>query len=252
MSWRHFIPVSFTLGALLAGFFSMLMSAAGEYVQAARLIMLSMVLDGLDGTLARLLKGTSKMGAELDTFVDFSSFGLAPAVLAYQAVLKDMGVWGVVIASSVVMSGALRLSRFRIIDPFRGGKGYLGLPITVNAGWIATFVFATLTGTVDEGWFTLSRGPLAAFVWGTVMAFTALQVSHVHYAKPTKDPIFLVLCVVLVACLFSRPPLSVAAALTIAGYGFIYGFVTPFFHRRHALAGGEDEEEEEEPVSLRR
>lgn len=246
-TWRHVIPVSFTLGALLAGFFSMLLSAAGEYVQAAQMIMLSMILDGLDGTLARILKGTTKLGAELDTFVDFSSFGLAPAVLAHEAVLKDFGVWGLLIVSAVVLSGALRLSRFRIIDPFRGGRGYLGLPITVSGGWVTLFVFATQSGAVDMEWFNLHHGPMAAFVWATTLVFVALQISHVYYIKPTKDPVFLVLSVVLVVCLFARIPLGVAAALTMCAYGFIYGFITPFFQKRLVA----DEEEEEEPVSLR-
>jgi CDP-diacylglycerol---serine O-phosphatidyltransferase len=244
MTWRHVIPVSFTLGALLAGFCSMLMSAAGEYVQSAQLIMLSMILDGLDGAVARLLKGTTKLGAELDTFVDFSSFGVAPAILAYQAALKDFGVWGVLIVSAMVLSGALRLSRFRIVDPFRGGRGYLGLPITVNGGWVTLFVFATQVGLGDVEWFNLHRGPMAAFVWASTLVFVALQISHVHYHKPTKDPVFLVLSVLVVACLFARMRLGVAAALTMCAYGFIYGFITPFFHK------GAMEDEEEEPLSI--
>ncbi len=255
MKWRKIIPLSFTLSAILAGFFSMVMSAAGEYLSAAQFIMLAMILDGLDGTFARLLKATSAFGADLDTFCDMTSFGLAPALLAYEAALKSFGIWGVLIASAIVLSGALRLARFRIIDPFRGQKGFLGLPITVNGGWIALFVFATEAGLVDESWFTLRHGPLATFVWASVLAMVFLQVSHVRYTKPTKDPVFLASSVMLVVFLFLKIQLAVAAALTMNAWGFIYAFISPLYHRRHPVVVVTDEaedEEEEEPVHLRR
>ncbi len=251
MKWRQAIPLSITICALLAGFLSILRSASGEYMQAAQLILVSLILDGLDGTFARLLKGTTKLGAEMDTYVDFSSFGLAPAVLIYQAVLQDLGTWGLIIASAVVVSGALRLSRFRIVDPHRGQRGYLGLPITANAGWMALFVFITQSGIVDEEWFSLHHGPLATFVWATVLVFTALQVSHVRYAKPTKDPAILIPFGLFVIMLFARLEVAVTSALAMCAYLFIYGYISPFFHRRHLLVMDEEEEEEEAPVSVR-
>ena len=123
---------------MLAGFYCIVACATGHYMVAAQLIMLSMILDGLDGNLARLLKGTSQFGAELDTYVDMTSFGVAPALLAYLVVLKDFGFLGMLLASSIVLSGVIRLSRFRVIDPYRGQRGYQGLPITVNAIWLNT------------------------------------------------------------------------------------------------------------------
>lgn len=256
MNPRQIIPFCLTVAALLAGFFGIILSAAGEYVQAAQLIMVSMILDGVDGVAARWLKGTSTFGAELDTFVDYSSFGIAPAVLAYQAVLKEFGTWGLVMAGAIVLSGALRLARFRVIDPHRGQKGYVGLPITVNGGWVTLFVFATQVGAVNGEWFTLSRGPLATFVWATAMVFTLLQVSHVHYHKPTKDPLFLAASGGVIVALFARGPVAVAAALTMCAYGFYMAFLTPFLHRQPGLAEAGDQpdedREEEEPVRWRR
>lgn len=243
MIWRQVIPISFTLSAMLAGFSSMLMSAAGEYIQAAQLIMLSMLLDGLDGMVARVLKGTTRIGAELDTFVDMTSFGLAPAMLAYQAVLKDFELWGVLMTSTIVLSGVLRLSRFRVVDPFRGQKGYLGLPITVCGGWIALFVLATEAGLVDDAWFNLHRGPMATFVWTSVLAFTVLQVSPVRYIKPSKDPAIMSACAVLTLMLFLKIQFAVAAAVTMCAYGFFYAFISPFFRRQHIVLADESESE---------
>jgi CDP-diacylglycerol--serine O-phosphatidyltransferase len=247
LSWRQLIPFLFTCAAMVVGFYSMLMSAAGEYVQAAQLIMVSMILDGLDGTLARALKGTTQVGAELDTFVDLTSFGLAPALMAYQAVLKDYGLCGFMLASAIVLSGVYRLSRFRVVDPFRGQKGYLGLPITTNAGWMASFFIATECGQIDREWFALDHGPVAMLFWTTTVVMLALQVSRVRYAKPTKNPVVFIPFSVMMILLFTKSDLAVAAALTLCAYGFLYAFVHPFFYRQALLL-----EEEKEHVTLDR
>lgn len=244
---RQFIPFCFTVAALVAGLFSILKTAAGEYMEAAQFIILSMLLDGLDGNLARWLKGTSKFGAELDTFVDIISFGVAPAVLAYQYALKDAGLWGQVMVSMIVTSGAMRLARFRLVDPYRGQRGYLGLPITVSAGWTAMMIFVVESRLVDDEIFTLAHGPFAAFVWGCAVVMLVLQVSQVRYPKHTKDLMFFVPSSFLVLLLFLRVQLGVSAALAMCVYGFVYAFVTPFLPRHRAVV---DESEEEEPLSL--
>ncbi|MBU0677113.1 MAG: CDP-alcohol phosphatidyltransferase family protein [Verrucomicrobia bacterium] len=242
--WRQVIPNIITVIAMVAGFYSMVMSANGNYLAAAQLIMLSMLLDGIDGNLARLIKGTTDFGAELDTYVDMSSFGLAPALLAYQVVLKDFGLLGTAVATAMVVSGVLRLTRFRIHDPYRGQKGYTGLPITVNACWISMFVFVTESGLLDREWFSLSQGHLATVVWTSSMLFMVLQVSRVRYPKPTKELIGFIPCVLFVILLFLKIQWAVSSAVTICLACFIYAFVTPLVPRHPVVI----EDEEEEPV----
>jgi CDP-diacylglycerol---serine O-phosphatidyltransferase len=82
-SWRKSIPCGCTFLALCAGVGSLLAAGMGSFLLSAQLILVSLILDGLDGTLARLLRGQTVFGAELDTFVDMTSFGIAPAVLLY-------------------------------------------------------------------------------------------------------------------------------------------------------------------------
>ncbi len=233
------------MAAMVVGFCSMLASAAGEFVQAAQLIMVSMILDGLDGTLARALKGTTQIGAELDTFVDMTSFGLAPALMAYLAVLKDFGIWGFLLAAAIVLSGVYRLSRFRVVDPYRGQRGYLGLPITTNAGWMASFFIATQCGEIGQEWFSLDHGPLATFFWATTIVMLLLQVSRVRYAKPTKNPRIFIPFSILMILLFTKSVLAAAAALVFCAYGIYYAFIHPFFYRQHLLL-----EEEKEQMSV--
>ncbi len=243
---RQLIPCSFTIAALIAGLFSILKSASGEYVVAAQFIMLSMILDGMDGTLARMLKGTSRFGAELDTFVDITSFGTAPAVLLYMAVLKDFGFWGIVLVSFYLSSGAVRLSRFRIVDPKRGQSGFMGLPITACAGWTALFVFVIFSGKFDEQMFSLRHGPVAAFFWVATVIMLFLQVSRVHYAKPTKELVMFIPSIFFVGFLFLHASVAIAAAIAMIGYGIVYVFISPMLPKHIEVA----DEDEEEPLTV--
>jgi len=231
---RAIIPVMLTLAAMLAGFSSIVLSAHGEFVMAARMIILSMILDGLDGAMARLLKGTSSFGAELDTFVDMTSFGLAPALLAYQACWHQFGAWGMVLAAGMVLSGASRLSRFRIIDPFRGQLGFLGLPITCAGGFVTCMVFADQSGALKAwgwDWFSLVNGPMAICIWIAAAIMLALQVSHVHYTKASKHPVVFLSGIVLVVMMFINfAHLAGVAALGGCAAGVYFAFLSPFIH----------------------
>jgi CDP-diacylglycerol--serine O-phosphatidyltransferase len=215
--------------------------------------MLCLVFDGLDGNVARLVRGQTKFGAELDTFVDITAYSVAPAMMIYQLVMKDFGFWGVVLVCLTVMMGALRLSRFRVGDPDRGNKGYTGLPVTVNAGWVAMLVFATQSDVIHNQFFSLSEGPFATFVWASSVVFLFLQVSNVHYSKPTKAPIFFISGIAMVVMLFANNELAAVAAMAIAAYGFYFGCITPFLpkHAAHPVPVDDEDEDEEEPVRIR-
>lgn len=256
MTWRKIVPNLLTLGALACAMLSLIRAFEGEFVASAQFIMLCLVLDGLDGNVARWCRGSTAFGAELDTFVDIIGYGVAPAMLAHNLVMKDHGLWGFIFVCLTAMSGSLRLARFRVVDPARGQNGYLGLPITVNAGWIAMFVFVTQSGLLREDLFTLSAGPLAAMVWTVSVVFLVLQVSNVRYAKPTKAPLFFFAGIAVVMMLFMKAEIALVAALAIAGYGIFYGLITPFMPRHAALveqaaAVPVDEEDEEDPVHFR-
>ena len=246
-SWRQIVPTLFTVAAMLVGFYSLLMSGRGEFLIAAQMIMLSMLLDGFDGNVARLLKGTSKFGAELDTYVDITSFGLAPAMLAYESVLRDFGLVGFLLAGGIVVSGAMRLSRFRIRDPFRGQRGFQGLPITVNACWLSMFIFVAESGLFNTERSVLHSGPMARLVWTCTVLFLVLQVSNIRYPKPTKALIGFIPCILFIVFLFLHMQIAVASALTICASCFIYAFITPLFPKNVDFSTILDDSEEEEP-----
>jgi len=252
---RKGIPCAVTFAALCAGVGSLLAAGQGNFLLSAQLILVSLILDGLDGTLARLLNGQSNFGAELDTFVDMTSFGIAPAVMLYlhPEGLQQVPVWGLALALTYVASGAARLSRFRVVDPYRGQRGFLGLPITTAAGFAATYLIAVECACGSNLPFSLSSGPIAAGFWAALVLMLALQVSHIRYAKPTKNPKVLIPFMVLIVLLFI-PPTAMVSAILMFIYGIWFAFISPFFFRRflahlppeeerEALAEGADEEE---------
>jgi CDP-diacylglycerol--serine O-phosphatidyltransferase len=232
--------------AMLAGFLSILLTLEGMrkgggpfpyYRTAAQLIMLAMILDGLDGNLARMLKGESEFGAELDTYVDLTAFGLAPAVLIFAVTLSNSdALWRVLLPSAVAVSGVVRLARFKVMNPQRGQAGYAGLPITANAAWVALFVFISRTPPRDgatRDLFSLEQGWFAVIFLVGIVVFITLQVTHFQYPKPTKKAFLFIPCIVLVALLWILSPrMGARVAAVMICLGMIYVVVGPMFSKR--------------------
>lgn len=109
---RKFIPNIVTLASMVCGLTSIQMAIAEEWQNAVLLVLVSTILDTLDGALARLLNAASKFGAELDSLADFLSFGVAPATIMYLWILNDAGQIGWIAALVFVLASALRLARF--------------------------------------------------------------------------------------------------------------------------------------------
>ncbi|MDQ0340158.1 CDP-diacylglycerol--serine O-phosphatidyltransferase [Caldalkalibacillus uzonensis] len=134
------IPSLFTLGNLFLGMMAILLAIQDEprYIDyAAILVIIGMVLDGLDGRMARMLNAASDFGKELDSLSDIVTFGVAPSVIMYLVVLHQLGPWGIAITALFPICGALRLARFSVQPGIPGF--FVGLPITAAGGVLATF-----------------------------------------------------------------------------------------------------------------
>ena len=232
-AWKNSIPCACTFAALCAGVGSILAAGSVYFLLSAQLILVSLILDGLDGTLARLLRAQTSFGAELDTFVDITSFGIAPAVLLYfyPNCLQNVPILGLGLTFLFVMSGAARLSRFRVVDPYRGQRGFLGLPITTAAGFVAAYLIALESLDGSGLPVSLTGGPLAAWFWTALLLMLVLQVSHVRYSKPTKNPKVLFPFMALVVMLFI-PAVALYSAMLMFVYCIWFAFVSQFFFRR--------------------
>ncbi|MFD1737484.1 CDP-diacylglycerol--serine O-phosphatidyltransferase [Bacillus salitolerans] len=131
------IPNMFTLGNLYCGFLSIGFAAYGQYNNAAILILIGMMLDSMDGRLARMLKADSSLGKELDSLADIVTFGVAPSFLVYYTYFNQFGLLGFVVAGLFPLFGAYRLARFNISSDKTSLSYFIGVPITAAGGILA-------------------------------------------------------------------------------------------------------------------
>lgn len=171
------IPSLFTVGNLLLGILAILLAVQNDprYIDyAAILVIIGMVLDGLDGRVARMLNAASDFGKELDSLSDIVTFGVAPSLLMYLVALERMGPWGILITVLFPICGALRLARFNVQPGVPGF--FVGLPITIAGGVLATFAFYH---TVFPFWF-LPAG---------MILLSLLMVSRIKYPNFKKTAV---------------------------------------------------------------
>ena len=112
----------------------------GRVVNSAWAIVVAGILDMLDGRIARLAQATSSFGVQYDSLSDLVSFGVAPALLVHQWLLRDFGQWGLLGSMLYLTGGAFRLARFNLTTTLAKSHEFQGLPITVAGGTLATFV----------------------------------------------------------------------------------------------------------------
>ena len=130
---NYLLPNLFTASSIFVGVVSVINSANGNFQKAAWLIVLSLLLDGLDGKVARLTRGESKFGIEFDSLADIVAFGVAPAMLIYFQIGYHYGKIGILISALYVVFGAIRLARFNITTSCIDKNIFIGLPIPAAA-----------------------------------------------------------------------------------------------------------------------
>jgi CDP-diacylglycerol--serine O-phosphatidyltransferase len=137
----YLLPNLFTTAALFAGFYSIVQAMNGRFDQSAIAIFVAMVLDGLDGRVARLTKTQSAFGAEYDSLADMVSFGAAPALVVYEWALLSLGKLGWIAAFVYCAGAALRLARFNTNLEVADKRYFQGLPSPAAAALVAGFVW---------------------------------------------------------------------------------------------------------------
>ncbi|MDO9010289.1 MAG: CDP-diacylglycerol--serine O-phosphatidyltransferase [Gallionella sp.] len=140
----YLLPNLFTTGALFAGFYAIVQAMNGRFEYAAVAIFIAMVLDGLDGRVARMTHTQSEFGAEYDSLSDMVSFGVAPSLVMYEWALKGMGKWGWFAAFIYCVATALRLARFNTNIDIVDKNYFQGLPSPAAAALVAGFVWVML------------------------------------------------------------------------------------------------------------
>lgn len=204
----YLLPNLFTTAALFAGFYGIVAATKGQFETAAIAIYVAMLLDGLDGRVARLTNTQSDFGAEYDSLADMVSFGLAPALVMYEWILSDMGKLGWLAAFIYTAGAALRLARFNTQVGTADKRYFQGLASPAAAAIVA--------GMVWVGDIYLPEGPVLQYS-SLVMTLVAglLMVSNVRYHSfkgidlKDKVPFVAMLIMVLVFVLVTYDPPSV-------------------------------------------
>lgn len=177
------LPNLVTIVGLCAGLTSIRFAIGGDYHFAAGLIVFAVVIDGLDGLLARRLRATSDLGAQLDSLSDFLNFGVAPGMLVFQSVLVDSGGIGWLFVLVYTISCCLRLARFNVTKAQETAgeqepkRHFVGVPAPAGALLALLPVFLIFEGIVDP---VMVRFPTAAWL-GVVGAMMVSQL-------PTLSP----------------------------------------------------------------
>lgn len=153
---RYLLPNLITLLALCSGVTAIRLAFEARYELAVACVMLAVVLDAVDGRLARLLKGTSRFGAELDSLADFVNFGVAPAILLYTWSLNSLKTLGWVICLVLAIACALRLARFNVAlddpnKPVWSSRFFTGAPAPAGAGLALLPFYLGFLGLIDDG-----------------------------------------------------------------------------------------------------
>ncbi|MBN2126601.1 MAG: CDP-diacylglycerol--serine O-phosphatidyltransferase [Deltaproteobacteria bacterium] len=171
----YILPNLFTSASLFGGFYAIIATIQDRYEAAALAIVLSAILDGLDGRIARFTHTTSHFGREYDSLADLIAFGAAPGVLAFRWALESFGRLGWLAAFLYVACGALRLARFNVQKSGMAPNCFKGLPIPAAACFISSAIlFTTATGGG-----ILENRPVALII--TIILLSFLMVSTVRY-----------------------------------------------------------------------
>lgn len=137
----YILPNLFTLAALFGGFYAIVMAINGRFDLAAVGVFCAMVLDSLDGRVARMTNTQSAFGEQMDSLSDMVSFGAAPALISYVWALKSLGRWGWIAAFVYCACAALRLARFNVNTAVVDKRYFQGLPSPAAAALIAGFIW---------------------------------------------------------------------------------------------------------------
>lgn len=202
----YLLPNLFTTGALFAGFYSVVQAMNGRFEHAAVAIFIAMVLDGLDGRVARMTHTQSAFGAEYDSLSDMVSFGVAPALVIYEFALQGMGKFGWIAAFVYCSGAALRLARFNTqIDATTDKRFFQGLPSPSAAALVAGFVWVMVEYGIaghDVRWLAAA----IALFGGLTMVSNFRYYSGKEINLRRSVPFFVILLIVLAFILVSTSP----------------------------------------------
>ncbi len=224
----YILPNLFTLAALFGGFYAVVMAINGRFDLAAVGVFCAMVLDSLDGRVARMTNTQSAFGEQMDSLSDMVSFGAAPALIAYVWALKGLGRWGWIAAFVYCACAALRLARFNVNTAVVDKRYFQGLPSPAAAALVAGFIWVATdlgVGGKDLAWPMFAVALYAGLTMVTNVPFYSFKDVHVKRSVPF---VFIVLIVLLIAVINIDPPIVMFSIFVLYG---LSGYLVYFWRK---------------------
>ncbi len=239
----YVLPNAITTVALFAGFYAIVQAMNGRFELAAIAIFFAMVLDGMDGRVARLTRTQSPFGAEYDSLSDMVSFGAAPALIMYEWALKGMGRMGWVAAFVYCACAALRLARFNANIAVVDKRFFQGLPSPAAAGLIAGFVWTMEAFDFEPyriyemRWVAWALAVFAGLTMVSNVPFYSGKDINLRRPVPFSAVVLLVLVVVVLSQVVDNvPELLFSIFVLYAASGYVYWAYRRTKARRDARA----------------
>ncbi|MFT5720024.1 MAG: CDP-diacylglycerol--serine O-phosphatidyltransferase [Motiliproteus sp.] len=217
----YLLPNLLTSAALFSGFYAIIAGMNGDFEKAAIAIFVSMVLDGLDGRVARMTNTQSEFGAQYDSLADMVSFGVAPALVLFTWSLHDAGKVGWAAAFVFVAGAALRLARFNTQIGSTDKRYFVGLPSPAAAGVVAGMVWVGAQFDVDAAHYALAVAPIVALS-GILMVSNFYYHSFKEIDFKGKVPFVVLLGVVMLFAVIATDPATLLWLIFV-----VYAFSGP-------------------------
>ncbi len=240
------LPTLFTLAALFGGFYSIVMAMDGRFHEAAIGVFAAMVLDSLDGRIARMTNTQSAFGEQMDSLSDMVSFGAAPGLIAYEWSLRGLGRWGWLAAFVYCACAALRLARFNVNTAVVNKRYFQGLPSPAAAALMAGFIWLMTDMGIDPKSMKWAMFVLALFA-GLTMVTNVPYYSFKDINFKKSVPFIVVVMIALgLAIVTIHPPVvlfSIFVAYGLSGYA-VYAYRKAKGLQTSVIATSKDEPEE--------
>jgi CDP-diacylglycerol--serine O-phosphatidyltransferase len=234
----YLLPNAFTTAALFCGFFAVVQAMNARFEMAAIAIFVAMVLDGMDGRVARMTHTQSAFGEQFDSLSDMVSFGVAPALVMYEWALKDLGRWGWLAAFVYCAGAALRLARFNTNIGVVDKRFFQGLPSPAAAALVAGFVWLATDNRVPLklGWLPRTAFALTIYAGVTMVSnapFYSGKALDVRHRVPFAALLLVVVAFVLVS---SDPPLMLFGLFVLYGLsGYVFWAWRAMWHQPNPI-----------------
>ena len=217
----YLLPNLFTTLGLFAGFYAVVQGMNHEFERAAIAIFAAMILDGLDGRVARLTNTQSAFGAEYDSLADMVSFGAAPALVMYEWALRDMGRIGWIAAFVYCVGAALRLARFNTQLSVADKRWFTGLPSPAAAALVAGMIWVLNDYQVKGGqvkWFAAALTLYAGITMVSNIRFYSGKDINLRRAVPFWMALVMVVALLLILIEPSHVLWGLMVAYGVSGY----------------------------------